>query len=188
MNDESHNSYLGHLLLANPNNPKNELAKSVVMLVTHTPNIAVGLQLNNPHEDLTIGRISKNIGIDHEGDQPIYFGGQVNTHKIHILHSMDWCGLSTVELAPNIGLTNDISVLAAMARSEGPSKFRACAGYWLWESGKLDNELYNDQIEMNSYRWELIQATEELVFDCDPYYQWQTCIEAVAKKKFSQWF
>ena len=42
--------YPGYLLLANPNNPRDELSKSVLLIVTHTNNIAIGLRLPALHE------------------------------------------------------------------------------------------------------------------------------------------
>lgn len=181
-------NYMGHLLLANPNNPRNEGYRSVHMIVTHLEHIAVGLQINNPHRDLTLSRVSHNIGIDHEGEAPVYFGGSINQHKIHVIHSLDWSGVGTVPLTDNIGLTNDVSVLIALAQKQGPKYYRACAGYYCWDEGRLDIEVEGSvSLIENPYRWELLPATIENTFEYEPNEQWTRCLEAVARHKVSAW-
>ena len=49
--------YLGHLLVANPNNPRDELSKSVMLLVTHNQQNAIGLQINNAVDQLNLKTI-----------------------------------------------------------------------------------------------------------------------------------
>lgn len=182
-------NYVGQLVVANPNNPKDDgLSRSVHMVVTHTPTLAVSLQINQPYQDLTLSRVTRNIGIDHQGEQPIYVGGNINQHKIHVIHSLDWSGVGTVPLTDHIGLTNDISVLMAVSRGEGPEYFRACAGYWTWDDGRFERELLGlVPIEDDPYRWECLEATIETVFLVDPGMQWHHCIEELARQKVSAW-
>jgi len=108
--------------------------------------------------------------------------------KIHVVHSLDWMGPSTVELAPGIGITNDVSVLAAISQGEGPEHFRACAGYWLWENGVLDQMLDpRDHNCLEPYRWEVTPATSRNVFLVDPEDQWDQAIEDSAKFNIANW-
>lgn len=181
--------YTGHLLIANPGNPKDELEKSVMLIVTHTDTVGVALQINNPHEDLSLSRISENIGIDHEGDEPIYYGGNVSQNKIHVIHSLDWSGLSTVSLTKDLGITNDISVLAAISKNVGPRYFRACSGYRLWENGMLDEQLNPRANDANiRHYWEIAPATISNVFKTDPSRQWDRAIEEAVKHRTSALF
>jgi len=180
-------SYVGKLMIARPTNPKNEYYRGVQLIVTDTPNVVVGLQINRPHLDLTLTKVTRNIGIDHEGDQPIYFGGYENPHKIHVIHSLDWSGISTVALTDHIGLTNDISVLMALSRGEGPEHFRACAGYWVWQRDRFDREITDTVHPDEKDRWETMPASLETVFLTDADQQWHTCIEQLAKNRVSEW-
>lgn len=181
-------NYVGKLVIAHPSNPRNEAARSVQIVVTDTDSVTVCLQINTPHPDLTLSRVTRNIGIDHEGDQPVYFGGVVNPHKIHVIHSLDWAGISTVPLTDHIGLTNDISVLMALSRNEGPEYFRACAGYWTWEDGRFERELTGTVPRSEDpYRWEVLDASIETVFQVDANIQWNYCIEQVARQTVSAW-
>jgi len=180
--------YLGHLLISNPNNPKDELERSVIMIVTHTDSVGIGLQINNPNFDLPLGKVCHNMGIDYNGLEPIWYGGNMMQNKIHVIHSMDWRGLSTVALNKDIGITNDISILAAISRGEGPEYFKACTGYWLWEDSRLDIQLDpRNRLETEPHKWELIPASIENTFEVDYEDCWQNAIEEVARLKVSEW-
>lgn len=178
-------NYVGNLLVANPSNPKQDtLDKTVMMIVTHTSNIAVALQINTPHIDLTLSRISEDIGIDHYGDQPIYYGGNVHPNKIHVLHSLDWEGMTTVQLNDEIGITNDISILMAISKNEGPEFFKACSGYRLWENGEFDLQLDSvTKLGQTSHKWEIMPATVDTVFCMDSSLMYEHCLEEILRSK-----
>ena len=181
-------NYQGHLLVANPNNPKDYLHQAVILIVTHTESLGIGLQINNPNTSLSLATIGKNIGVPFDQDYPIYYGGNISVLKIHVVHSLDWMGPSTVELVPGLGITNDVSVLAAVSRGEGPEHFRACAGYWLWEGGVLDQMLDpRDHTCTEPYRWEIAPATTRNVFLSEGEEQWEEAIEESAKFNIANW-
>jgi putative transcriptional regulator len=181
-------SFQGHLLVANPNNPRDELSRAVVLLVTHTNDKCVGIQINNPVTDPDLQTISANIGIDFTGSDPLWYGGSVGTNKIHVVHSTDWSGLSTIKINDEISVTNDISVLAALSRGEGPNLFRACAGYWVWEDGELDHQLDPKNTDRTTHKWETVEATVDNVFDGEGPEQWRKVIEESARQQVSSWF
>jgi putative transcriptional regulator len=178
--------YPGYLLVANPNNPRNELSKSVLLCVNHTGNLAIGLQVNNPLEDIDLQAVASNLGMDFDVNAPLWYGGNVATNKIHVVHSNDWKGMTTVKMSDEISVTNDISVLAAIARGEGPDFYRACAGYWLWEDGRLDRML--DPREDDEFKWEVAPATLESVFGDEGPDQWRAALDKAAKHRVNAWF
>jgi hypothetical protein len=177
-------NYVGHLLVSNPNNPKDELGnQSVILMATHGDNVAIGLQINRPSPELNLDDISESLGVNVDSGNPVFYGGNTNTAKIHMVHSLDWTTASTVKLTDNIGITNDISVLVAIAQNQGPEYFRACAGYWWW-----DNTLLNQMLDPKlfaecpvPYRWQIVPATVDNVFLTHPDDQWQEAIEQSTK-------
>jgi putative AlgH/UPF0301 family transcriptional regulator len=180
--------FAGNLLVANPNNPRDELAKSVILLVTHTDKLGIGLQLNNPLTDIDLQTVAYNSNIDYPRDtDPLYYGGNISMNKIHVVHSNDWKGLSTVKLNDEISVTNDISVLAALSRGEGPSQFRACAGYWLWENGMLDDMLA-PRNRNYPHKWETVPAALVNVFEGEGPEQWRNALEEAARYQVNVWF
>jgi putative AlgH/UPF0301 family transcriptional regulator len=177
-------NYLGHLMVSNPKNPKDELGdRSVILVVTHSENIAIGLQINRPSDDLDLASISKSLGVDFDANYPVFYGGNTTTAKIHMIHSLDWTTASTVKITDNIGVTNDISVLKAIASNQGPKCFRACAGYWWWENALL-NQMLDPKLFAECpvpYRWETVPATIDTVFLTHPDDQWNEAIEQSTK-------
>lgn len=181
--------YPGHLLIANPNNPTDELSNSVILLVTHNDSTGVGLQVNNCYTDLTLNKISSNLGIEISRPEPVYFGGNTNQNKIHVVHSLDWSGSGTVALTKKLGITNDISVLIAISQGCGPSYFKACAGYWIWEQGRLDHQLDpRTCLLQEQHRWTIVPATIENVFTYEPEQQWDRAVAESVRYQVSNWF
>jgi len=179
--------YPGYLMVANPNNPRDEISKSTILVVTHNSKLAIGLQLNNPLEDINLKTVADNIELEYEGTDPLFYGGNISQNKIHVVHSNDWCGLSTVKLNEHLSVTNDISVLCAIAGGEGPEYFRACAGYWIWEDGKLDAML-DPHNKHEPHKWVMVPATLENSFSGEGPEQWRLALEQAARYQVSAWF
>jgi putative transcriptional regulator len=177
-------NYLGHLLVSNPSNPRDELGdRSVILMATYGEGIAIGLQINRVNDDLDLASVSGNLGVNFDSSYPIFYGGNTNTAKIHMIHSLDWSSAGTVKVTNDIGITNDISVLVAIAQGQGPAHFRACAGYWWWENTilnqMLDPKLYAEC--PNPYRWQVVPSSLETVFSIPPDEQWETALEQSTK-------
>lgn len=179
---------MGQLLVANPSNPRDSFEESVILVVAHLEHMAVGLQINNICVEPTIQEIAYSLGIWLEGQDPVWRGGYHQMHKIHMIHSTDWQGASTVKINDDIAVTNDISVLTALSQGLGPQQFRACAGLCVWPMGELDRQLDPQQAASVAYRWETVDATAELVFDTVSSQQWRRCLEESAKRQVSSWF
>ena len=187
--DISANQYTGYLVVANPFNPTDDLRNSVVLLISHGNNVAVGIQLNCMLEEMTLKEVAQNIGIDFQisHTENLYHGGNFHTSRVHVVHSSDWQGLSTVKLTDDISITNDISILNAIARGDGPRHYRPCAGYWIWDGDSLERQLDSkDTIE--AYKWEICPATIDLVFNHDGSEQWKQALIESAHFSASIWF
>jgi putative transcriptional regulator len=181
-------NYQGHLLAANPSNPHDELDRAVILLLTHNDKAALGIQINMPLDHLSMDAISSNLGIELGTEDVAYRGGNNNVNKISVIHSTDWTGHSSVLINEHLAVTNDISVLAALSRGEGPEFYRACAGYWLWEPGQLDEQL-NPQTNKNTrYKWEAVPARPENIFGKDGNEQWHDILEESARHQVAAWF
>lgn len=181
-------NYQGHLLAANPSNPRDELDQAVILLLSHTSETAIGLQINMPFEQLTLDSVSENLGISIDVTDPIYQGGSNNVNKISVIHSTDWTGMSTVLLTEHLAVTNDISVLAAISRGEGPEYYRACAGYWMWDSKQLEEQLDPKTNSRTRYKWEAVPAKPVDIFDLDGGDQWRATLESCARHQVAAWF
>jgi putative transcriptional regulator len=184
----SKNSYVGQLLVANPLNPKDSLTHSVILVVTHTSELSLGLQINRPILDLSMADVSDQVGVYVTSSEPIFYGGNMSPNKIHVIHSNEWQGLTTIPITDTLSVTNDVSVLVALSRGDGPEYWKACAGCWAWESGQLEEQLSAKPESKVRHRWELATADPEIVFDSGPSLDiWHRVIEAAAREQVSAW-
>jgi len=191
MSTQLSNFYSGQLLVANPNNPRDELSKSVSLIVSHNRHLALALQLNNSLVHMTLHEVAENTGLDTSSSAsrlgvPLYYGGVHNIHRVQIIHTPDWRGPTTTVLNKEIAITSDLSILQALSQGYGPKLFRACAGYWSWEDGKLDNQLDNSNQD-ETHRWEIADANIETVFKIDSDQQWQLGLINAAHITTAQW-
>jgi len=186
--------YQGYALVANANNPRDDLYRSVILLVsfgnqTHLhSNVAVGIQINKPLVNMTLQEIAVNLNIEYTNPQAdhLYYGGSGNSGRIHIIHTPDWSGDNTVMLNKDISVTSDISILNAIAHGYGPSQYRACAGHWMWNQSDLDEQLSSNNTD--PHNWEIAPASKELVFEYDNADQWRQGLLEAAHHTASQWF
>jgi putative transcriptional regulator len=180
-------SYQGYLVAANPSNPRDMLSNSVILICQNTDRVTYGLQINNPLPDLHLDSIMAGLDLYHESKEPIYHGGNLKNDKIQVIHSTDWLGMTSQKITDDIAVTGDISILTAIAAGEGPEKFKACAGFWAWESGTLHRQI-NGKNQDLLHRWEAVSATQELVFETVSYDCWNKTLEASAKQQINAWF
>jgi putative transcriptional regulator len=177
----------GHLLIANPLNPKDDLSRAVMLIVSHTPQMSVALQINNLIEELDLKIVSQGLGLDYHFSDPLFYGGNNHTHKIHLVHNSGWEGPTTVHLTDEISVTSDVSVLQAISEGTGPDHYRACAGYWIWKNGFLATQL-DPRSTSDPHKWEVTPATMENVFKGSGADQWHTALEDCARYQVSEWF
>lgn len=180
--------YQGQLLVANPKNPRDSLYGGVILLLSHTDQMSVGVQINHRMKEIDLSDVAHGIGMWYEGADPMYHGGNVATGKVHVVHSLDWQGMSTIKINKDIGVTNDISILSAISNGEGPAYFRACAGIWMWEGGILEKQLSTKKSKDIMHRWELAPSTLENVFDEEEDTQWYSVLEHSARIQVNNWF
>lgn len=187
---EDIDNYVGYLLAAHPKRQEPILRRGVVLVIDNDHNGAIGLQINKPMENQTsLGRIMNSLGIAYDKDHPVYFGGPENTNRIIVLHSLDWTSSGTTTLGNNFGISNDISVLAAIASDKGPELFRAIAGVYRWMPGHFDSELDNiPPYNEIGRRWSVVPASLDLLFGNDGIDQWHNLLEEHARTEIANWF
>lgn len=133
-------------LVAMPGLADSNFAGSVIYLFEHTERGAMGLVINRPTE-LDMGALFEQIEVKLEAEpiseQPVYFGGPVQTERGFVLHEPTAEVLYSSSLAVPGGLTMTTSkdVLEAVATGAGPSKFLMTLGYAGWSAGQLEQEI-----------------------------------------------
>lgn len=185
----------GLLLVANPGNPQDFLYRGVVLLFHRSVHGVLGLQLNRVLSQVNLENIIEGLGFDfraisHDPQaRTVYFGGSINSNRLHFVHSLDWSGINTHRLTANIGVTSDISILSALSAGEGPSQYRACAGTWRWDLDTLRHQIFNlsSDAEEQTHLWELAPITPENVFSNDGESQWLQALDQSLQSQVARW-
>ncbi|MFX8235104.1 YqgE/AlgH family protein, partial [Acinetobacter baumannii] len=63
---------------------------------------------------------------------PVHVGGPVEPRRGFVLHSTDWGGQDTIDVAGRWALSGTVDVLRAIADGTGPSRWVVALGYAGW--------------------------------------------------------
>lgn len=155
----THNFLIAMPTLADPN-----FSRTLTYIAEHNEHGALGIIVNRPTE-LTLAMLFERVELPLESpdlsDQPVYFGGPVQTDRGFVLHRPvgDWH--STLVVTDEIGLTSSRDVLQAMGAKGTPSDVLVTLGYAGWDAGQLEHELSDNA-------WLTVPAEMSIVFDLPP--------------------
>lgn len=160
-----------HLLIAMPQLTDAYFAQSVVYLVRHDQDGAMGLIINKPVA-MTLTELLDNGDVPHadvSAAPPLVFGGPVMRERGFVLHAMHggWDSTLNNEVW---GVTTSKDILHALAQQQGPEQYQICLGYAGWDAGQLEDELAQNA-------WLVVAADAELVFEAPPYERYQRALE-----------
>lgn len=169
-------SLVGRFLVAAPSMPDERFQKSVVFICKHDDDGALGIIVNNKVDDLPLGQVFKQLGIDGPGaDKPVLFGGPVETSRGLVLHSADYKRDETLLIDGGMALTASLEVLKDMAGGQGPKNAWLALGHSGWAPGQLDQEMQDNA-------WLVVDADVELVFDANFESKWQRALDRLGGK------
>ncbi|GIW93691.1 MAG: UPF0301 protein [Pirellulaceae bacterium] len=158
-----------HLLVASPHLVDPNFFQTVVLMVQHTDEGALGLILNRP--------LSKNVSeiwqmVDEsqcDRDEPIYRGGPVDGPLLALHGCSEW---GEWQVLPGIYLTSKKELLDKLVHSSQPLKL--FVGYSGWGPKQLEHEL-----EMGG--WLTIPARPDDVF-ADPETLWKDTTKRIGQR------
>ena len=177
----------GNIIVSQPKSEDPYFSQSLILIAKHSPSGAWGIMVNKPTTAINLESIMRSVGVLSHKQDKVFIGGPVDSHRVHILHSLDWSSSTTMAITDDIGVTNDVGILTAIAANEGPALFRTCVGMCGWEAGQLEGEIRGDAPWKQQNRWLNTTATIQSVFHLNEAEQWQQGIELVAKDKISSW-
>ncbi len=158
----------GQLLVATSEMRDPRFAESVIYMVMHNSNGAMGLVINRPLARGSIKDLLKGFGIESErarGEIVIHFGGPVNPEAGYILHSDDVVVQDTRKIHDGIAVSGNAELIEAMANGDGPRHALVVLGYAGWAPGQLEGEL-------EAGAWHVIPADKDLVFGKEAGKKW----------------
>jgi putative transcriptional regulator len=171
-------SLVGRFLVAAPSMPDERFQKSVVFVCKHDTDGALGIIVNNKVDDLPLGQVYKQLGIEIPGtaaERPVLFGGPVETSRGLVLHSADYKREETLLIDGGMALTASLEILKDMAGGTGPKQAWLALGHSGWAPGQLDREMQDNA-------WLVVDADVDLVFDADFDAKWQRALDRLGSK------
>jgi putative transcriptional regulator len=158
-----HASLAGQVLIATPSMADPRFSRTVIFMVKHDRNGALGIVINRPAGDRTIAQILEAIGeraSGAEGTIPIFVGGPVDPQRGFVLHSAEYDRPETLHVDGRVAMTSSRETLRDIAANRGPRKAIVAFGYAGWGPGQLEGELKMDA-------WYTAPADLKLIFDDD---------------------
>src|SRR3546814_6347346 len=90
-----------HLLLALPCIGDPRFEHSVIAMISHDEDGAMGIGVADPIGGMTVGAVLDQLDIAHDDplDAPVFLGGPVEPSRGFVLHSRDWSGAGAVQVS-----------------------------------------------------------------------------------------
>ena len=167
----------GKLLLAMPGMADLRFERAVIALAVHDEQGAVGIGIGQLRAGLRFRQLLKQLDVD-PGSAPdcaVHHGGPVEPGRGFVLHSQDWGGQDTIQVAgpdgPLYAMTGTLDVLKAIAEGRGPERWLIALGYAGWGEGQLD-------AEMTRHGWFAAHGSAALLFDTPTAERWAGAFRA----------
>jgi len=162
-------SLAGQLLIASPSMGDPRFDHTVILLVQHGQDGALGLVINRPLGERPLASVLAIIGEKENavgGTVRVFVGGPVQPQIGFVVHSTDYRRTETIDIDGRVAVTSTAEILRDIGRDRGPKKSIVAFGYAGWGKGQLENEL-------EAGAWYLAPEEPELVFDEDREKLWE---------------
>jgi putative transcriptional regulator len=127
----------GSLLVASPHLPDPNFSRTVVLMIEHLPDGALGLILNRV-SNTTLQSVWKDVCEGQiVGEEWLYVGGPVEGPLMALHGHPD---LEGIEVIPHVYFSSEKSVLESLVQQQ-TIPYRIFTGYSGWGAGQLENEL-----------------------------------------------
>ncbi len=163
----------GQLLIASPNIEDPRFARTVILIVRHNKDGALGITLNRPVGQLPLAGLlegfgEKDAGV--HGNVEVFAGGPVQPGAAFVIHSAEYSRPETIAINGLVAATSSKEVFRDIGQNKGPRKALIALGYAGWGSNQLETE-------MARHDWETAMADPALIFDEKRERLWDVAME-----------
>ena len=162
-------SLKGQFLVSMPDMTDERFHESVIYLVGHGEEGAMGLVVNKSVEDMSFADILEELSLGEHDDiirlpegvrnREILRGGPVEKGRGFVLHSSDYFrDGNSYEVNEEVYLTATLDVLRSIAFGSAPAEAVFALGYCGWGAGQLEGELGRNG-------WLTVPYSRDLLFD-----------------------
>ncbi len=157
----------GQFLLAMPGMGDPRFDRAVIAMCAHNENGALGIGLGTTIKGLGLHALLTQLDIDpgEAPDSPVHRGGPCDPQRGFVIHSPEWSGQETVDVAGRWALSGTIDILRAIAEGRGPRSWVIALGYAGWGDGQLEGELVGPG-------WFSVGGQPALIFETEAPQRW----------------
>jgi putative transcriptional regulator len=158
----------GQFLVAMPDMADERFAESVILVVGHGEEGAMGLVINHQLAEMRFSDILDELDLgdpdavirlpDSIRERAVMRGGPVEKSRGFVLHSPDYKSGNTYAVNEGICLTATVDILKAMAFGPAPRSALFALGCCGWSAGQLESEIVDNG-------WLTVPFSRELLFD-----------------------
>lgn len=160
----------GVLLVASHSLGDPNFSRTVVLVLDHGPQGAMGVVLNRRSE-YSLAEVLPQVPDIESISAGLRLGGPVGTHRVILLMQADAAPAESMEVLEGVYASSSQDALRQLLDDSGAvNRFQAFAGYAGWTSGQLERELARGD-------WHLFQVEGRELFDWEPNGLWQRLIE-----------
>jgi len=169
LGDGERGCFDGQFLLAMPGLDDSTFARTVVYIVAHNSDAAVGFVLNRP-KSISFAELMVQLDLIKSKDvatlstaaqtMNVRCGGPLDAGRGFVLHSDDYESDSTMPVSDELRLTATVDILRAIINGRGPLRVTMMLGYAGWGAGQLESEV-------SANGWLTCPAIDDMVFDDD---------------------
>ena len=166
-------STAGQLLVASDRMGDPRFVETVIYMIEHDRDGALGLVVNRPLGDAPISALLERLGFEpgsEEGDIAVHAGGPVEPGRAFVLHSADVMAEGSRAVDEVFAVSSRPGILRLIGQGAGPKHSIFVFGYAGWGPGQLDGELARAD-------WFVIPAETALVFAPDPGQSWREAVK-----------
>lgn len=167
----------GQLLIATSTMGDPRFARTVILMVRHSKDSAMGVTINRPIGDRPLAEFMRAIGQDAsgvEGAVRIFSGGPVQPEIGFVLHDSAYQRTGTIDIDGRVAMTSTAEIIRDIANHTGPRKFLVGFGYAGWGAHQLEAELAQRA-------WVTAPEDPDLVFDAEREKVWDAAMSRAGR-------
>lgn len=134
-----------HLLIATPQMPDERFDRAVVYICRHDSQGALGLVINKPFKDTSVGRLLEDLEMTCKDKRLMHemalSGGPIAPEIGFILHTGQPSWASSFAISENVCVTTSRDILESIALGTGVGHFQVCLGHASWGAKQLATEI-----------------------------------------------
>jgi putative transcriptional regulator len=166
-------SLAGRLLVAEERLADPNFSQSVVLMVHHDAEGAMGLVVNRRYGRVLLAELLRQLGREPgagSGEIDLYYGGPVQPGIGFVLHGPPYATAATRQVTAELSMTGDPRAVADLAEGHVPGAAKLLLGYAGWGPGQLESELLRKD-------WLTLPADAALVLTAEPERMWKAALD-----------